>query len=142
MTFPKPGVFFVIVLAITGATQSRSPVAEIVGSWQGTSTCVDRVNYPACNDETVIYDVDSLSRPPGTVNVRADKVVNGVRDSMGVMQFTYDTNARTWWSEFTTPRYHSRFTLTVTGNVMTGSLIELPSRRQVRRMSLKRSPSH
>ena len=132
-------VAFSAVAALALAQGQATPVTEILGTWRGTSTCVDRVNYPACNDETVIYDVDTLSAPRGTVNLHADKVVNGVRDSMGTIQFKYDPAAKSWFSEFTTPRYHSLWTFTIEGDIMSGWLLDLPSRRQVRRVSVQRS---
>jgi hypothetical protein len=132
----------IAISAVAGlgfAQAQAAPVAAIVGTWQGTSICVDHVKDPACRDEIVIYDVDSLSTPRGTVNMRADKVVNGVREFMGAMQFAYDAGTKSWSSELTTPRFHGLWAFTIEGNAMNGSLLELPGRRQVRRVSVKRS---
>ena len=38
-------------------------VREIVGTWQGTSTCTDRVAAPACSDEVAVYEIaDTATR--------------------------------------------------------------------------------
>src|SRR4051812_41741362 len=55
----------------------------LVGSWRGTSTCVDRVHFPNCHDEEVIFDVVARDSTGDTVTVRADKIVQGHREFMG-----------------------------------------------------------
>src|SRR2546427_692001 len=42
-----------LILGIIAAAQA----AGILGEWRGTSTCMDKVAYPACTDEVVVYDV-------------------------------------------------------------------------------------
>lgn len=117
--------------------QAGGPPA-ILGSWRGTSTCVDKVAFPACHDEVVIYDIRAQ---PGTdsVIVRADKIVNGARDFMGEITFGRDSAA--WVGEFRGPRAHGRWTLVVTGDEMSGELIDVASGRRVRRVALRREPA-
>ena len=129
----------VAAFAIFGGAPQQAPVASILGTWHGTSTCLDHVKDPYCHDEVVIYDVDTISTPPGTVNLKADKVVNGVRDTMGTLRFVYQPSTRTWTSEFTSPRAHALWSFSIDGNTMSGYLLELPGRRQVRRVSVKRA---
>lgn len=120
------------------AAQAAAPPA-ILGTWRGTSTCVDKVAFPACHDEVVIYDVRAQ---PGTdsVIVRADKIVNGARDFMGELTFGRDSTGA-WVAEFRGPRAHDRWTLVVTGDGMSGELIDPASGRRVRRVALRRETS-
>jgi hypothetical protein len=53
---------------------------QLIGTWRGTSTCSDRVAAPACNDDAVVYEF-SAGPQPGTVTWKADKVVNGERQT-------------------------------------------------------------
>ena len=50
--------------------QGAAPVDEIVGTWRGSSVCVDRQAAPACNDEQVVYEIGAspgrrYERPEG-----------------------------------------------------------------------------
>jgi hypothetical protein len=115
----------------------RSDLAEFVGTWRGTSTCVNRQVAPSCTDETVVYEV----RPPenGKAAVlKADKMVDGRRVPMGELEFVYSDKERCWRSEFTTPRVHGVWCLAIEGRSMTGSLRVLPSNAEVRKVQVKR----
>jgi hypothetical protein len=116
-----------------------TPAARILGTWRGTSTCVDRQTDRACSDEVVIYDVDSAAGPQGPVRMSADKVVNGVRQPMGLLRLQYDSTSHSWFADFTT-RVHGRWSFEPHGEVMVGTLRELPSARLVRRVTVRRSP--
>ncbi|HET9708530.1 MAG TPA: hypothetical protein VFP39_09510, partial [Gemmatimonadales bacterium] len=50
--------FFLMARLAQGEGQGRGTVADIAGTWSGSSVCVDRQAAPACNDEQIIYDVD------------------------------------------------------------------------------------
>jgi len=117
--------------------QGAAPVDEIVGTWRGSSICVDRQAAPACNDEQVVYEI-SASGKPNTVTVKADKVVDGKRQSMGDLDFTHDSKSGSWTTEFENPRVHALWRLTVTGDALRGTLVLLPSRAVARKMDLKK----
>ena len=70
--------------------------AEIVGTWRGTSRCVDRVAAPACNDEQVIYEISATPGRESAVTVNADKVVDGKRVPMGALDFARDPKDGSW----------------------------------------------
>ena len=110
---------------------------EILGSWHGRSTCVDRAHFPACRDEEVIYDVRAHPGTRDTVTLRADKVVNGQRESMGELDFTKAPDS-SWVAEFQTPRAHDRWVFRVSGARMTGTLTDLTSGRQIREVVVER----
>jgi len=126
----------VVVLATVQVSVSigQSP---LVGTWRGTSTCVDKAAFPACNDEVVIYVVQALGAQSDSTRLRADKVVGGAREFMGELHFG-NAGSGTWQAEIQTARYGGRWTLTVEGGQMTGTLVDLPSGRLVRRASLRR----
>jgi hypothetical protein len=126
-------------LAILVFQTPDTPANRILGTWHGTSICVDRQVDRACNDEEVIYEVDSAAGPEGPVRLRADKVVNGIREFMGVLQLQYDSTTQSWSQEFTT-RVHGRWTFEPQGDAMVGALRELPSERLIRRINVRRLP--
>lgn len=127
-------ISLILVAFLLGAAGPGA--AQIVGSWQGTSTCVDPVRFPACRNESVIYDVTAAGKD--TVALRADKVVDGVRESMGELTFVKQGDG-SWVSEFQSQRYHGRWILEIQGDAMTGRLEDLPARTLVRSLSLHRS---
>ena len=93
----------------------------------------------ACSDEAVIYVVDSAAGSRGPVRMLADKVVGGVREPMGVLRLQYDSISHSW-SEELAARFHGRWSFEPQGDVMVGSLTELPSGRRVRRVAVRRTP--
>jgi hypothetical protein len=140
---PRPRwsrAFATVLLLGTAAASVAAAQSPILGTWRGTSTCADKVAFPACNDEVVIYVVKATEGRSDSVTVRADKIVGGDREFMGEFQFG-SSSPGTWQSEFQTARYHGRWTLTIEGTQMTGTLVDLPSGRLVRRVSLQRAPA-
>jgi hypothetical protein len=133
----------VAALAALGSALCASPAnaqgAGIVGSWRGTSSCVDKEHFPACNDEHVIYDVRASQGTRDTVTLSADKLVNGVREFMGEFTFALAADS-SWVAEFQTPRYHGRIVLHIIGNHMAGTLADVSSGRTVRALALDRLP--
>jgi hypothetical protein len=129
----------IAVLLTLGAARAAAQVQtdSILGAWHGTSRCVDNVAFPACNDEEVIYEVRAHATAADSVVLRADKIVNGARESMGELSFGRGTGG-TWVSEVRTARYQARWTITVQGGRMSGDLRDLPSNRQVRAVALTR----
>jgi len=121
-----------------GEAQGGGTVDEIVGTWSGTSVCVDRQAAPACNDEQVVYEINASPGKPNTVTVKADKVVDGKRLSMGDLEFTHDAKSSSWTSMLETPRVHALWRLTVNGAVLTGTLTLFPSRAVVRKIDLRK----
>jgi len=120
--------------ALPGAT---GDVEKIVGTWRGTSTCVDLKAAPACKDEVVVYEIVAVPGSADKVTVKGDKIVNGERQHMGDLEFTLG-KAGVWTNEFESPGARSHWTLTVNGKKMTGTGTLLPSNALVRRMELTR----
>ena len=132
---------FIVSFALIALSVSRNSVplqaGSIVGSWEGTSLCVDKVHFPACNNEHVIYDVVAKGKARDTVTLRADKVVNGVREFMGEFDFARARDS-TWVTRFENPRVKIRIVLSVRADHMTGFMTDDVSGRRVREMTLDR----
>ena len=127
---------FLLVTAYPAAAAAQTPTtADILGTWRGTSICVDKATFPACHDEEVVYEVRPAAQSPDSVLLRADKIVNGVREFMGELGFGRGPGGE-WSSVFQSPRSRGRWTVRVEGGRLSGALIELPSGRQVREVSL------
>lgn len=118
----------------------HAPADLILGAWHGTSLCVDKQVDQACHDEEALYVIDSAAGPRGPVRWQADKILNGVRVSMGISRLTYDSAAGNWSWEFQA-RLRGRFTLAVRGDSLVGDLREVASQRLVRRIALTRCSS-
>lgn len=125
---------------VAGPAALAAQSAPIVGSWRGTSSCLDLVKYPACKNEEVIYDVAARAGTTDTVDLKADKVVDGVREFMGEFQFVRRAKGE-WVAEFQNARYHGMWILMVLGDQMSGGLQDVPTGTMVRRVSLKRVTS-
>ena len=134
---PSPVVLAGLILSL-GSAPAYAQAVDIVGSWRGTSICVDKVNFPACNDEQVIYDVRRKGSGRDTVTIRADKVVNGVREFMAEFEFRRVDSA--WVAEYQGARVRIQIVLRVRAAHMTGVLTNEPSGRRVRDIALDRVP--
>lgn len=131
-------VAFVVVVACAPGEALAGPVDEIVGTWHGTSACVDRQAAPACTDEEVIYEIAASPGRPDAVTVTADKIVDGKRVPMGSLDFSLEATSRSWTSELETPRTHALWRLSVSGTTLSGTLTLLPSKAVVRRIDLRK----
>jgi hypothetical protein len=112
--------------------------APLIGTWRGTSTCVDKVKVPACKDEVVVYDAKAHPTAKDSVVISADKVVNGVREPMGDTTFGRDASGA-WVSITKTPRYQVQIVLRIRGTGMSGELLDMPAGTRVRRLELTRA---
>ena len=125
-----------ILLLALACTPAQSQEG-IVGSWRGTSLCVDKANFPACKDEQVIYDVLPKGSRRDTVTVRADKIVNGKREFMGELEFSLLPDS-SWVAHYENPRVKSRFVIRVRDTHMTGFLMDEIAGQRVREVALDR----
>jgi hypothetical protein len=131
-----------LLLPIVTALAAQSPaIDDIVGTWSGSSICVNREAAPACADEQVVYEIAATPGRAMTVTVKADKVVDGKRVPMGDLDFTRDTREDPWTTTIDTPRVHAIWQLTVKNGALTGTMMLLPSKVLVRKMDLRKSAS-
>lgn len=112
-------------------------LTEFLGTWRGSSVCVDRIIAPACRDGTIVYEVRRGAKAE-TATLKADKIVDGERAPMGEFDFAYNATEACWRAEFETPRFHGAWCLVVEGKRMTGTLRLLPDKAVVRRVELTR----
>ena len=113
------------------------PTVELIGTWRGTSTCVDRVAVPGCHDEVVVYEFTDGAKP-GMVHWKAYKIVKGEQLLMGEMDLAWDADEACWIAEYTSPRATTRWSLSVDGPRMTGDARLLPGREIFRRIEAHR----
>ena len=123
----------VAVTAVHGAYQG----SPITGTWRGTSTCVDHARFPSCNDEQVIFEIRAHPSARDSVVIQGDKVVNGVRQSMGDITFGRAADS-TWTGRFGNSRARSRWTLRLAGNRISGQLVDEATGYRVRQLQLAR----
>ena len=126
-----------LLLAASPDVGDPSPAA-FLGTWQGTSTCVDLKVAPACHDEVVVYDVVRAEKA-GSLTVKADKVVDGKRLPMGDLEFTYSPPPDACWrSDAKSARFHSVWCLKVQGDRASGTLRRFEDNAVIRVIELKR----
>ncbi len=114
--------------------QRKPPSAEnsFLGTWHGTSVCVDRTTDTACKDEEVVYVVKAIPSVRDTVEMEAFKIINGERVSMGTLNPAYSQASRQWTFELGA-RVRAVWAFQVKDSTLTGTLSELPSKRLIRR---------
>jgi hypothetical protein len=121
------------------AAAAQPDAAAILGVWRGTSTCVDREIAPACKDELVIYTfVPIPGKPASTVRLEADKLVDGKPERMGEFDFTLDPATGAWTAEFRNARYQGLWSYTIDGKRLTGTLVDVPTGKVVRRIATQK----
>ncbi len=128
---------FVIILffLLSSVTQQKTPAAQnsLIGTWHGTSICVDRERDSACKDEEVVYVVKRIPSTRDTVEMEAFKIINGHRVSMGTMNFVYTRGSHSWTYALIA-RVHALWTYQASDSTLIGTLAELPSKRLMRRV--------
>lgn len=130
-------LFLSIVLA--GAAVKGAPSTEaFLGEWDGTSSCVDKVKFPSCHDEVVIYHVARSSAGDSYVTLSADKVVGGKAAAMGDLDFRFDPSLKAWTSQIKTSGGNELWSFQVTGSELSGTLVELPSNTLIRKVTAKK----
>ena len=127
-----------ILAATASASPSPAPVDSILGTWRGTSTCVDRQRHPACKDEVVVYEFRRKAGEEGVVTLNAGKIVEGQILPMGELDCRWDAERRSWTSEFRNERVHILWRFVVRGDAIEGTLVELPDGSLVRNVAVKR----
>ena len=132
---------FVIILFffLSPGMQQKTPSAgnSFVGTWHGTSICVDHERDSACKDEEVVYVVKGIRSVRDTVEMEAFKIINGERVSMGTMKLAYSEASHLWTFELVT-RVHAFWAYEVNDSTANGTLAELPSNRLIRKVFVSR----
>jgi len=125
------------ILVCMAVPADAADAASPIGTWRGTSTCTDLVAAPACKNEVVVYEFTAGAKA-GVIHWKADKIVNGERQTMGEMDLTYDADDVCWKAEFKSPRTHIVWCLRVDGSHMTGTAWQLPGKQTVRKVGVRK----
>jgi len=133
----RDGAVAVLLLTAASLLASPAPVAEVLGDWRGTSTCVKSAEFASCRDEVVIYEFRKAAEGERVV-LTAYKIVDGEKQLMGEFYLTWDAQQGAWTKDFQNERYHGLFTYVVHGDDITGTLVDLPSRHVIRNISVRR----
>jgi hypothetical protein len=131
-------VALAVAIGAAAVLAAPAPVAEVLGEWRGTSTCVKSPEFPSCHDEVVVYEFRKAAAGGEKVTLDASKIVNGEKQSMGDLDFTYDEKQGAWTSEFSNGRVHVLWTLFVRDGAITGTLVDLPSKHVIRNVAVRR----
>jgi len=111
-------LFFAIILSVVSCNSHASfNDTLITGIWKGTSICQKR-NSP-CHDENVVFHLDKGNQP-GIYRCAANKVVNGVEEEMGVLEFAYDAALHTLTN--TDKERDATWKFNIKNNTMDGTL--------------------
>jgi hypothetical protein len=123
------------LLLLAAAAAEASDADAILGQWQGESICTNREVAPGCKDEKTRY---TCTRPQGSnkMHMAADKLVNGEFASMGDLDFDYVPAERRWTCEL--PGAHAVWSFSVDGDRLTGTLVDVPTGKQTRKVSADR----
>src|SRR5215210_4855888 len=118
--------------------KASDSLSKVLGDWEGESVCVDK-NRPACKNEHVVYH---LTKKEGggadEVTMRADKIVNGKPEDMGVLDCNHDAAKSTLTCEFTVNGTHGVFEYAINGDEMEGTLRILPAGTTGRKIKVKK----
>ena len=138
-------VSFLLFPLSSCAAHTENPVntpggetAKLLGDWTGESICVNKEKFPACNDEKVVYHIKAVDNKANTVNLSADKIVNGKPEFMAAFDFIYDPKKQTLTTEVKNERVHFLIELAVKGDVLDGGMISLPDKIQARQIKVKK----
>ena len=112
----------------------------ILGTWRGESICVKADWNAACNDEQVELAFVP-AKAAGTITGHARQLVGGEYQPMGDLDFRHDAAAQEWFAEFQNARVHIRWSFTLQGDGLTGTIVDLPGHRVVRNLRAKRLPA-
>jgi hypothetical protein len=81
---------FILCCAL-GSIQAQTSVVNIdtllKGTWKGSSIC--QIKESPCHDETVVYHI-SKNGGADSFLIKANKIVNGVEEEMGILPFVYN----------------------------------------------------
>ena len=131
-----------VCLVVAASASAADDPRTILGSWRGTSLCVNLQAAPACRDEEVLYKFRETTPPAaGKLTLQADKIVDGKVVPMGVLDLVWDSKASAWTSEISTPRVHALWSYALPkGDELAGTLVSLPDRALLRKVAVRRSP--
>ena len=87
-------VVFATGIALAEVQSGQKPAGgpSPVGDWRGDSLC--QVRPSACHDEDSLYHFTKVAGKAGAYSLKADKIVNGQAETMGILDCSYDAKAQ------------------------------------------------
>lgn len=76
------------IFADSAIAQKYLPGSSLIGTWKGTSIC--QIKNSPCHDEIVVYYI-SKAKGNDTFSIKANKIVNGKEEEMGIIGFKLDS---------------------------------------------------
>lgn len=111
-------IFFSITICFiffSNALQAQT-IDNFIGTWKGTSLC--QVKNSPCHDEIVVYYIKKGNSPDSCI-IKANKIVNGAEEEMGLISFKLDkTN-----NAIISTDYNSTWTFKLEKQKLKGTLI-------------------
>ena len=84
-----------LFLLASNSNQAQTAQVDLdtlfAGKWMGTSLC--QIKNSPCHDEKVVYHI-SKNKGVDTFYIKANKIVNGVEEEMGILPFVYNTKTK------------------------------------------------
>src|SRR6059058_5625768 len=82
-------ISFLVTGLYSGRAQAKLTISDssVIGIWKGRSLC--QVKNAPCHDEIIVYYI-SKAEGIDTFNIRADKVVSGVEEDMGILSCKFE----------------------------------------------------
>jgi len=128
----------VALLVGTGRPVHGAPRDTILGRWGGESICVKAPWNSACNDEQIVYQFEPSPTRKGGVIQHAFKLIGGVPQLMGDLEFRFDSAGKEWVGDFANSRTRVRWFYKVSGENLTGRVVVLNSGKVGRRVRAHR----
>jgi len=131
---PRAAALFVCGMILQLAASAQAPKIPVLGTWKGSSLCTVRPS--PCRDEVAFYTITESATTKGVIVWKADKIVDGQRVEMGVLECSYSAPEHTLTCNMPNKGV---WELHVSGNRMTGTL-KLPDGTLYRKVNVKREP--
>lgn len=127
-----------LIPAVIAAGLPADP-PDLTGTWRGTSICVDHAHDTACRDEQVVYRFGRGAHAD-SIAMHAGKMISGVEEVMGDLELGPDPKTGELAMNFVAPNgFHGRWAFRIAGDRLSGTLVELPGGRLVRRVAARRT---
>jgi len=117
----KPALFYILIFCLAiqnGKAQTGLSKIDtlLIGTWKGTSICQTK-NSP-CHDEVVVYHI-SKNKNLDTFYINASKIVNGVKEEMGILPCTYNKET----NQLVSTAYKGVWTFNIEAATLEGTLV-------------------
>jgi hypothetical protein len=132
------GLITLSFLLITCVASAGKPAtwSSVTGTWHGESICVG--DRPACRNEEVVYRFEPVANKPELLTLLADKIIDGKRNPMFMLECQYSETKTSVSCEFTRRTTHGLWQFAITGDKMEGTLVLLPEKSLGRRVKVSR----